>query len=60
MSVEIAEKFGNKPSKKTASARCPAESGISALAAYLTEDDAKTLEQEELDPLLPQLAAMVS
>ncbi|SDI97917.1 hypothetical protein SAMN05216338_103539 [Bradyrhizobium sp. Rc2d] len=53
MSVEIAERFGAVSSKKSAPARCPPESGIAALAAYLAKEDAKTLEQEELDPILP-------
>ncbi|MCP3392157.1 DUF2220 domain-containing protein [Bradyrhizobium sp. CCGB12] len=53
MSIEIAERSGEVPSKKSAPARCPPESGIAALAAYLAEDGAKILEQEELDPVLP-------
>lgn len=53
MSVEVAERLGQVPFKK--SARCPPDSGIAALAAYLAEDGAKTLEQEELDPVLPEL-----
>lgn len=55
MSVEIAERSGHVPTKKSAPARCPPESGIAALAAYLAEESAKTLEQEELDPALPAL-----
>lgn len=55
MSREIAEKFGKAPSIKAAPARCPPDSGISGLAAYLAADGAKTLEQEELDPSLPEL-----
>jgi Uncharacterized protein conserved in bacteria C-term(DUF2220) len=55
MSAEIAEKFGKVPSIKTAPARCPPDSGISGLAAYLATEGAKTLEQEELDPILPEL-----
>jgi hypothetical protein len=55
MSAEIAEKFGKAPSTKTASARCPPDSGIFDLAAYLAKDRAKTLEQEELDPVLPRI-----
>ncbi|WP_407185364.1 Wadjet anti-phage system protein JetD domain-containing protein [Bradyrhizobium centrosematis] len=53
MSVEIAERFGQVPTQKSAPARCPPNSGIASLAAYLAEDGAKTLEQEELDPVLP-------
>jgi hypothetical protein len=56
MSAEIAEKFGKTPSIKTAPARCPPDSGISGLATYLTAAGAKTLEQEELDPTLPELS----
>ncbi|WP_050399947.1 Wadjet anti-phage system protein JetD domain-containing protein [Bradyrhizobium embrapense] len=55
MSVEIAERSGQVPSKISAPARCSPESGIARLAAYLAEDGAKTLEQEELDPVLPEL-----
>jgi hypothetical protein len=53
MSVEIAEGSGHVPSRKAAPARCPPDSGIAALAAYLAQEGAKTLEQEELDPTLP-------
>ncbi|MFB9262231.1 Wadjet anti-phage system protein JetD domain-containing protein [Bradyrhizobium erythrophlei] len=53
MSVEIAEQSGQVPQKKATPARCPPDSGIAALAAYLAEEGAKTLEQEELDPMLP-------
>lgn len=55
MSVEVAERLGQVPFKKSAPARCPPDSGIAALAAYLAEDGAKTVEQEELDPVLPEL-----
>jgi hypothetical protein len=54
MSAEIAEELGKAPSIKTAPARCPPDSGISGLAAYLATEGAKTLEQEELDPALPE------
>ncbi|MEY9590920.1 hypothetical protein ABIA06_003211 [Bradyrhizobium yuanmingense] len=53
MSVEIAERLGQVPSKKSAPARCPPDSAIASLATYLAEDGAKILEQEELDPVLP-------
>jgi Uncharacterized protein conserved in bacteria C-term(DUF2220) len=53
MSVEIAERSGHVPPK--APARCPPDSGVVALAAYLAQEGAKTLEQEELDPVLPVL-----
>ncbi|MHC6157494.1 Wadjet anti-phage system protein JetD domain-containing protein [Bradyrhizobium elkanii] len=58
MTVEIAERLGQVPSKKSAPARCPPGSGIAAVAAYLAEDGAKTLEQEELDPILPGVATL--
>ncbi len=60
MSVEIAELSGQVPPRKAAPARCPPDSGIAALAAYLAQDGAKTLEQEELDPVLPQIGATVN
>ncbi|TWB93078.1 uncharacterized protein DUF2220 [Bradyrhizobium macuxiense] len=53
MSIEIAERLGQVQQKKAAPARCAPDSGIAALAAYLADEDAKTLEQEELDPGLP-------
>lgn len=53
MSTEIAEEFGRASSTKAAPARCSSESGIAGLAAYLAGDHSKTLEQEELDPVLP-------
>ncbi|MGO3928371.1 DUF2220 family protein [Rhodopseudomonas pseudopalustris] len=55
MSVEIAEAHGKMPATKGTAARCPASSGIFPLAEYLSRDDAKTLEQEELEPELPQI-----
>jgi hypothetical protein len=55
MSAETAEKVGKAPSIKTTPARCPPDSGISSLAAYLAAEGAKTLDQEELDPTLPEL-----
>lgn len=39
--------------EKSAPARCPPNSGIASLAAYLAKDGSKILEQEELDPILP-------
>lgn len=56
MSIEIAERAGQVRPRKAAPARCPPESGIAALATYLAEEGAKTLEQEELDPVLPNPA----
>ncbi|WP_439373101.1 Wadjet anti-phage system protein JetD domain-containing protein [Bradyrhizobium sp. DASA03120] len=55
MSPEIAEAFGNTPPMKASPARCPPESGVAILAAYLLGEGAKTLEQEELDPQLPEM-----
>ncbi|MGY2931854.1 hypothetical protein ACVWZ6_001456 [Bradyrhizobium sp. GM6.1] len=52
---EIAEAHGSAPSLKASPARCPPESGIAVLAAYLGGEGAKTLEQEELDPKLPEM-----
>ncbi|MGC0322565.1 hypothetical protein ABIG06_003194 [Bradyrhizobium sp. USDA 326] len=57
MTPEIAEAFGDAPSLKASPARCPPESGIAMLAAYLAGEGAKTLEQEELDPKLPGMQA---
>ncbi|ANW03200.1 Wadjet anti-phage system protein JetD domain-containing protein [Bradyrhizobium icense] len=57
MSIEIAKQSGQVPPKKAAPARCLSDSGIAALATYLAEEGAKTLEQEELDPVLPQVTA---
>ena len=50
ISPEIAERFGTVPGTKATITRCPPESGIAQLVEYLARDDAKTLEQEELDP----------
>jgi hypothetical protein len=53
MSAAIAEQFG-RPGNGSSNIRdCPPDSGIAALVEYLTRDDAKTVEQEELDPKLP-------
>jgi hypothetical protein len=53
MSPEIAEANGKRPSSKAAISPCPPESGIFSLVSYLAREDAKTLEQEELEPRLP-------
>jgi len=53
MSADIAERSGRIPSAKASPARCPPDSGIAGLAVYLAGDGAKTLEQEELDPEMP-------
>lgn len=55
MSIEIAEAHGKIPTSKAPPARCPASSGIFPLVEYLLKDDAKTLEQEGLEPVLPRL-----
>jgi hypothetical protein len=60
MSIDVAEKFGKAPLNKGSSARCPIDSGIFALAEYLTMDGAKTLEQEELDPCMPEYGPRLS
>ncbi len=53
MSATIAEQFG-RPRNGSANIRdCPPESGVAALIEYLAREDAKTVEQEELDPKLP-------
>ena len=53
MSVEIAERLGRTAATRLAPTRCPPESGIHAVSEYLEREDAKTLEQEELDPQMP-------
>ena len=53
MSADIAEQFGKPPIMKSDLRVCPPDSGIAALVTYLARGDAKTLEQEELDPRLP-------
>jgi hypothetical protein len=55
MSQEIAERLGSVPAAKSGYRPCPPESGIFALAEYLARDDARMLEQEELDPRLPEV-----
>ena len=53
MSVEIAERYGRSPVDRVRSALAAATSAISELLVYLQRDDAKWLEQEELDPVIP-------
>lgn len=53
MSPEIAERSGRAPAEKIELRLCPRDSGIFLLAEYLAREDARTLEQEELDPELP-------
>lgn len=53
MSSDIAESYGKTSSVKPHSMRCPVESGIYRLVEYLTQPEAKFVEQEELDPRIP-------
>jgi Uncharacterized protein conserved in bacteria C-term(DUF2220)/Uncharacterized protein conserved in bacteria N-term (DUF3322) len=53
MSVEIAERYGRSPVDRVRPAQGTTTSAISDLSAYLQGDDAKWLEQEELDPVIP-------
>ena len=53
MSVDIAEKFGKPPAEPVRPTGGASASAISDLVEYLGRDDAKWLEQEELDPALP-------
>jgi hypothetical protein len=55
MSPEIAEKFGIVPATKATVTPCPPNSAIARLVEYLARKDAKTLEQEELDPQIPRV-----
>jgi hypothetical protein len=53
MSPAIAEQFGKPGNGRSDIRDCPPDSGIASLVEYLAREDAKTLEQEELDPKLP-------
>ncbi len=53
MSPAIAERFGRSGTGRSDIRNCPLDSGIAALVEYLAREDAKTVEQEELDPKLP-------
>jgi hypothetical protein len=53
MSADIAEQLGKIAPRRLPLTKCPPESGIYSLCKYLERNDAKTLEQEELDPHLP-------
>jgi Uncharacterized protein conserved in bacteria C-term(DUF2220) len=55
MAPDIAERLGKAPAERSSLQPCPPDSGIFALTEYLARDDAKTLEQEELDPRLPDV-----
>jgi Uncharacterized protein conserved in bacteria C-term(DUF2220) len=54
MSADIAERFGRPPPDRIRPKVGTTESAISDLVEYLQRDDAKWVEQEELDPVLPQ------
>jgi len=56
MSPDIAERFGKPPPDRIRPKVGTTESAISDLVEYLQRDDAKWLEQEELDPVLPHSA----
>ena len=53
MSVEIAERYGRSPVDRVRPTLEAATSAIAELMAYLQREDAKWLEQEELDPMIP-------
>ncbi|MCC8949701.1 hypothetical protein H8A97_32565 [Bradyrhizobium sp. Arg62] len=53
MTADLAEKLGKPPVDRTRLPTGAMPSAISELVAYLKRDDAKWLEQEELDPRLP-------
>jgi Uncharacterized protein conserved in bacteria C-term(DUF2220)/Uncharacterized protein conserved in bacteria N-term (DUF3322) len=53
MSVEIAERYGRSPVAPVRPSQGTRKSAISDLSVYLQRDDAKWLEQEELDPIIP-------
>jgi hypothetical protein len=55
MSAELAEKFGKSPVEAVRPSVASEGSAISPLVAYLQRDGAKWLEQEELDPIIPQV-----
>jgi len=53
MSVEIAERYGRSSVDRASPALAAGPSAISELMVYLQREDAKWLEQEELDPVVP-------
>src|SRR5215831_17524263 len=59
MSPEIAEKLGAPSAGRSTLRSCPIESGIYLLAEYLAQQSARVLEQEELDPRLPDFAVSI-
>jgi hypothetical protein len=56
MSAEIAEELGVPSAGRSTLRSCPTESGIYLLAEYLSQQGARVLEQEELDPCVPDCA----
>ncbi|CDX32698.1 conserved hypothetical protein [Mesorhizobium sp. SOD10] len=55
MTVDLAEKHGSKPDQKASRVARAEGSVLFDLIAYLAKPDAKHLEQEELDPIIPRL-----
>src|SRR5262249_32026827 len=60
MSVELAEQHGKPPAARTALKPSSERTEIATLVEYFSRPDAKTLEQEELDPQLPDFASIAS
>jgi hypothetical protein len=55
MTSDLAEAFGRIPEEAVRPPRQAENSAIAELVTYLANDNAKWLEQEELDPMLPGL-----
>lgn len=54
MTPELAETFGRAPDEAVRMPKPAQDTAIAALVTYLSGEDAKWLEQEELDPVLPE------
>jgi len=54
MTPELAERFGRTPDDQSRPPRAAEDTAIAALIAYLSGPGAKWLEQEELDPVVPE------
>jgi hypothetical protein len=54
MAPELAERFGRTPDDQSRPPRAAEDTAIAALIAYLSGPGAKWLEQEELDPVVPE------
>ena len=54
MSADLAETFGRVPEQTGRPPSRAEGSAISSLVAYLQSEGAKWLEQEELDPVIPE------